>query len=123
MDTEAVINELKKKYPEKNIIKLPENKPTEIICEVEPTSKHPSYSVAIAVISSTAAHYNDETETYEVLRGKLNLKLGKKEIELHAGDNQVIKPGIIHSAKSNQAWVKVTTKPGWTHSGHHLVRT
>lgn len=121
MDVEVVIAELKGQYPGKTILKLPEDKPTEIICEVEPTSEHPDYSVAVAVITDTKPHYNDETENYEVLKGKLTLTVGDKQIELSPGNKYVIKLGAVHSAKSDEAWVRVITRPGWTPSGHHLV--
>jgi mannose-6-phosphate isomerase-like protein (cupin superfamily) len=121
MDAEAVINELKKRYPGKTIIKLPKDKPAEIICEIEPVSGHSDFSIAIAVITGTAPHYNDGTETYEVLKGDLVLTLDKQVLRLKPEDKCVIRPGVIHSTKANGAWVKVTTRPGWTPSGHHLI--
>jgi quercetin dioxygenase-like cupin family protein len=88
---------------------------------LKPVSGHSDFSIAIAVITGTAPHYNDGTETYEVLKGDLALTLNKQVLRLKPGDKRVIKPRVIHSAKANGAWVKVTTRPGWTPSDHHLI--
>ena len=122
MNVKSIIEELKKKYPNKLII---ENKneqgiTTEIICETEPTSNHPEYSVAIAVIDSSAIHYHKKiTETYKVLKGELKIfKYNQDEKEykqyvVKEGESIVINPGEIHSNLGDEAWVEVLSKPGW----------
>ena len=121
MNSEKVTKILKGLYPGKNIVALPENNPTEIICEVEPTADHPEYSVAMAVIVESKPHFNDVTETYEVESGSLELAVNGSIIELKEGKSYTIPPGVVHSAKSNEAWVKVESRPGWTPQSHHLV--
>ena len=46
MNTEKIIGELKAKYPGKAIILNPEDSPTEIIVEIEPTKDHLERSLA-----------------------------------------------------------------------------
>jgi len=122
MDVNKVINRLKKKYPRKTIIKNDEINPTEIICELDPSKKHPDYGIAISIIDQSLAHYHKKTtEVYEVLNGKIILKLNNKEFILEKGSRIVIKPNIIHSAKGNETWIKVYSKPGWTVEDHILV--
>ena len=109
-------------YPGRNMIRIPPDNPLEIICEVEPASEHPEYSVAVAVINESARHFDNETETYEVMRGRLELTVGNEVVELAEGQTYTIHPGTVHSVRSNSGWVKVTTRPGWTPAGHHLVQ-
>jgi len=44
MNVKKIIKELQKKYPNKTIILDPPENPTEIICEIEPTTDHPDRS-------------------------------------------------------------------------------
>ena len=88
MNVQKVVEELKKKYPGKNIIiNTPEN-PTEIVCEVEPASLDPQRSVAVAVLDSNIKHYH-----------RLAKETGPEE---------------YHMAKGDETWVKVTSEPAWT---------
>jgi mannose-6-phosphate isomerase-like protein (cupin superfamily) len=121
MDVNKIVKKLEKEYPGKLVIAIPHDKPTEIICEVEPAKDHPDFSVAVAVIKSSTPHFNDETEEYEVLEGTLLLEVDGARRELKKGETYTIMPGEVHSASSDEAWVKVTTRPGWTENGHHLV--
>ena len=123
MDVERVITKLKEEYPGKNIIKLPDDNPTEIICETGPTIDHPEKSVAVAVIDKTKSHkHPNGIETYEVLKGTVSLYVNRKTYLLKPGETFVIKPGDVHSATANEAWVKVTSKPGWTPEDHVIDR-
>jgi hypothetical protein len=121
MNIQKVINQLKKQYPGKKIIKNNPKKPTEIICEIDPTTNHPDYSVAIAVIDKSTSHYHKFlTEEYEILKGKLILvKEGKKYV-LKESEKHTIKPGTLHFAVGKETWVRVTAKPGWTKKDHIL---
>lgn len=119
MNINSVIDELKKTYPGKRIILNDQRNLTEILCEIEPTAKHPHYSIAISVIDRTIPHlHNDTTETYEVLRGELTLQVGDKKIVLKKGETYTIQPNEIHTASGTETWVKVTSRPGWTKDDH-----
>lgn len=122
MNVQEVTDTLGRNHPGKKIIKLPEQNPTEIICELEPTSDHPEYSVAISVISSSEPHHHKtSTEEYRVVRGDVNLTVDGKIVVLHPGDSYIIKPGVVHSATGNTAVIRVTSHPGWTAEDHILV--
>lgn len=122
MDVEAVERRLQTEYLGKKIVKLPEDNPTEIVCEVEPASEHPDYSVAVAIIDESASHIHQRsTETYEVLEGKANLIVEGRSVEMKPGQTYSIKPGTLHWATADSAWVKITSHPGWTEDDH-LVR-
>jgi hypothetical protein len=45
---QEVLDYFEKKYPGKTIVMLPEDNPTEIICEIEPSSEHPVFSNDLA---------------------------------------------------------------------------
>jgi len=115
MDTEEVIKELSNKYPGKKIIKIPEDNPTEIICEISP-------GIVISVIDKSESHYHKEmTETYEILKGSLDVyKDGDKQI-LVTGDRIVIEPGVVHYAIGDETWIKVIANPPWTPEDHILM--
>ena len=112
MDTGKVIKELSKKYPGKKIIKLPEDNPTEIICEIEP-------GFAVAVIDKSEPHFHKKTtEIYEIMEGNLTVYIDNKEYELKEGGRLTIEPGKIHYAEGYETWVKVYSEPPWTTEDH-----
>ena len=122
MDVSKVIAELEKKYPGKAIFKNGSSNPTEIICEVEPSSDHPDYSVAVAVIDQSQPHYHKKTfEIYEIIKGKLELTVDRKVFKLSQGEVFKIPTGKIHSTRGDETWVQVTSHPGWTPEDHILV--
>ena len=122
MKAKKIIKQLSKEYPGKNIVQLPQGKPTEIICEIEPTADHPERNVAIAVIDKSEPHYHEHArETYEVLRGRLVIKLAHRDVTLGEGQKYLIVPGLVHSAEGNSTMVKVTSEPGWTPEDHILA--
>ena len=95
-------------------MKPPEN-PTEIICEFEPASEHPEYSIARAAIDSSEQHYNKlSSQTYAVLKGRLVLKLTKRDVVLYSGMSHVVPANTVHSAEAEGAIIEVTSHPGWT---------
>lgn len=122
MDVKKIVDELKKKYPGKNIIiNTPEN-PTEIVCEVKPGSENPDRSVAVAVIDKSISHMHRRAkEVYEVIKGELEFNKGGRTYILHEGMKIEIVPGERHTAKGHETWVKVTSTPGWTPDDHILV--
>ncbi len=122
MTADEVMAYFQQTYPGQKVVALPDDNPTEIICEVDPASEHPNLNVAIAAIKASTPHYHiKSTETYEVLEGELHLHVGNTEISLHKGQSYVIKPHEIHHATGNFTLVKVTSRPGWTLDDHFLV--
>ena len=122
MQVKRVIETLKRTYPGKYIVLNPRDNPTEIICEVEPASEHQDYSKAIAVIDLSLPHFHKiTTEVYNVIKGALILTTNDEQITLNEGDSFEIKPDIIHSAKGNETWVEVISRPGWTFEDHIVV--
>lgn len=122
MNIQAIISQLQKEYPGKFIIQNHPTDPTEIICEIEPTSEHSDYSTAIAVIDRSIPHYHlKTTETYEIIRGQLKLTVADEEHTLKEGGSFTIHPGQRHFAEGNETWVRVTSHPGWTKEDHYLV--
>lgn len=124
MNTKTVISQLEKQYPGKTIISIPSENPTEILCEIDPTTFHSDYSVAISVIDKSSAHVHKiTTEEYEVLKGSLTLyKDGKKYI-LSEGELITIQPNEVHYAIGDETWIKATSHPGWITSDHILQKT
>lgn len=122
MIAQEVIDYFKKTYPGKNIVCLPEEGPTEIICEIDPSSEHPEKNVAIAAIKQSAPHYHKKAvEEYEVVKGTLKITVDDKVTTLQKGETCVIKPPSVHSASGDFSLVKVTSHPGWAPEDHFLV--
>lgn len=108
-------------YPGVKISRLPEINPTEIICEVEPSSNHAEYSTAIAAIAKSRPHFHKaSTETYTVLKGELKMNINDKTIVMKSGDTCTVNPYEVHWAEGDFTIVRVTSKPGWTPEDHIL---
>lgn len=121
MDAKKVVKELKVKYPDKKIVCDPEDYPTEIIVEIEPTSDHPKRSLALAVVGKSKPHYHKKsTEIYEAVFGKLTVYVEGKKYELKKGEKVKIKPGKVHCVVGEEAWFLTHSKPGWTLKDHIL---
>lgn len=119
MNVEYITQKLREQFPDAQIVVNDEHNPTEIICEVEPTSRHAEYSVAIVVIDESKKHVHHKTrEMYEVLKGELVVVKDEKEYILTKGDTLTINPGEVHYAKGNETWFKATSHPGWTVEDH-----
>jgi len=115
MDVGKIVSELRKKYPGKNIILNPPENPTEIVCEIEPASLYPDKSVAIAILDTNIKHFHRiAKETYEVIKGSLELSKGGKTYFLSPGEKMDIEPGEYHMARGRETWVKVTSEPAWS---------
>jgi len=122
MNIQAIIHELKKRYPGKKVIVTDPANPGEIVCETEPTEKHPDWSEAIAVIEFTRLHYHRKlTETYEIMSGELDMVIQGNMRHLKAGDAITIPLNTPHKAYGRRTWVRVISKPGWTPDDHILV--
>lgn len=121
LNAEKISSTFKKMYPNGTIVKNPEHKPTEILCEVEPTMKHPAYSISIAVIDRSAPHtHKIMTEIYTVIRGKLTLHIDNEIITLNKGESHTIEPGSTHWAEGDETWIECLARPGWTKEDHLL---
>jgi len=122
MNSKKIVEELKKKYPGKKIIKFPEDNPTEILCEIDPATNHPEKSVAIAIIDKSEPHYHKKTtETYKVIKGNLSVVIDGQKNKLEEGGSLSIKPRDIHYAIGDETWVKIYSEPGWIPEDHILV--
>lgn len=120
MNIPDVIEELKKKYPGKRILLNNRQNCSVIMCEINPTSSHPSYSEVIAVIDKSNSHYhNYTTETYTVIKGVLTLTVEGRKYILNEGQTYTVEPGQVHEAVGNETWIKEVSKPGWKKSDHH----
>ena len=123
MNASQVIKELKAQYPGKKIILDPENNPTEVIVEIEPTTDHPERSLAVAVVGKSKPHYHKlTTEIYEVIKGELTLNIDGKKSILKPGEKITIQSNTIHSAESDEAWFYTYSSPGWTPEDHILAK-
>ncbi len=108
-------------FPDANLVKLPKYNPTEIICEIDPTSDHPGYSIALSALSATAPHKHlQAVEEYEVIHGTILIKVGDSVKTLYEREKISIPVETVHSATSVEgfALVKVTSQPGWTPEDH-----
>ncbi len=122
MNSKEIVATLRIEFPGKNIMELPPENPTEIICEVEPTIDHPDFSVAVAFIDHSDQHKHAiSTETYEVEGGEVTLFTNGEVHVLKPSQSYVIQPGTLHRAEAKGARVKVTSHPGWTPEDHILV--
>ena len=88
MNISNIKDKLSLEFPGKSVFeKVANGDVIEVICETKPTSDHPKYSTAIAIIDRSQPHYHKQTtETYKILKGKLTLHLEGEIIELNKGD-------------------------------------
>ena len=122
MDERQVVKQLKEEFSGKKIVRLPDENPTEIVCEIEPTEDHIDHSVAIAIIDRSEPHYHKKSvETYHIEKGRLTLHYGDEMKVLEEGDRFVVEPPVVHWAEGNAARVRVESRPGWTVEDHILT--
>ena len=122
MNVQKVFEELKRKYPGKNIIINDPDNPTEVICEIEPASLNPERSVSVAVLDGKIKHFHGLSKvTYEVLKGILEITKGGKTNFLSEGQKVMLESEEYHMAKGKETWVKVTSEPAWTGEDHVMI--
>lgn len=124
MISPEAIRELEQMYPGKTVLKLPLINPTEVICEVEPSTDHPDRSLAVALIEKSQPHFHAKsTETYVLKQGSLRLYVEgeKKPRELIIGQPSIVLPWQVHYAEGEGALVEVGSKPGWTQADHFIT--
>jgi len=120
---ERIVETLRKKYPGKAITERPGFFPAEFLCEVDPSSDHSDYSLAVAVIDESAPHvHHKTTETYTIIEGTLVVYKNGKSFRMTEGEKLVIKPGEVHWAKGHETWIECYSEPGWTIEDHILVK-
>jgi mannose-6-phosphate isomerase-like protein (cupin superfamily) len=87
----------------------------ETVYEVTTARDGLPFGIAIADIEQSQLHVHRlTTETYTVVQGSIELALDDERIALHVGDVAVIRPGVVHSARSigdEPARITVTTIP------------
>jgi mannose-6-phosphate isomerase-like protein (cupin superfamily) len=119
MNAAKITSTFEKMYPGKKVVKNPGKITTEILCEVEPISSHPDYSVAIAVIDKSVPHsHKISSETYTVIRGTLKLHVNQETVELKRDQSYTVGPGTIHWAEGDETWIECLSRPGWTQGDH-----
>jgi mannose-6-phosphate isomerase-like protein (cupin superfamily) len=123
MNSNKVRKELKEKYPNCTIF---ENKidgeVVEILCEVDPSTEHEEYSLAIAIIDKSLPHFHKESvEIYKIIKGELTLYIDGESINLKEGESYTIKTNKIHWAEGNETWIECYSEPGWKFEDHILV--
>lgn len=114
-----ILKELKEKYPGKRIILNPLKDSTEIICEIDPTSKHPVKSVALVIVDKSKPHYHKKsTEVYKVIKGILNVYKNEKKYILKEKEKITIEPNVVHYVEGDETWFLTYSEPGWTFEDH-----
>jgi mannose-6-phosphate isomerase-like protein (cupin superfamily) len=121
VNAESTIKQLQELYPGKPIKCLPQEQPSEIICEFDSRDDHPDFSFAMAVIDRSAPHHHRRTtEIYRVVKGELKLYVGNQEYVMYEGQEWTILPGQVHWAEGNETWVEVYCSPGYEPTDHIL---
>lgn len=121
MNVSKVISQLSKKYPNKKIIKNNEKNPTEILCEIDPSTDHPEYSLVVSVLDKSVLHIHRKTkEQYKVLKGILTIYKNNKKFMLKKEDTITVNPGEVHFAIGHETWFECYSEPGWTVDDHIL---
>lgn len=122
VNVQKVVAELKRRYPNKKIIKNGKECPTEILCEVEPSGDHPEYSLVVSVLDKSIPHVHKQTtENYKILKGVLKVFKDGQEFVLEEGDKLTVRPGEVHWAEGKETWFECHSQPGWTPNDHILI--
>jgi len=90
--------------------------PAETVYELTTARDGLPFGIAIADIERSQPHvHRVTTETYTVVQGSIELALDDERIALRVGDVALIRPGVVHSARSigegHAARITVTTIP------------
>jgi mannose-6-phosphate isomerase-like protein (cupin superfamily) len=97
--------------------------PAEIVYEMTTYQNDLPFGIAIADIQQSEPHYHKVTmETYTVVQGDLDVRLGAESHTLHPGDVIKIAPGVIHSSRSlseTPARITVTTIPAFSEDDYY----
>jgi mannose-6-phosphate isomerase-like protein (cupin superfamily) len=75
--------------------------PAEIVYELTTERTGLPFGIAVAHIEQSEWHYHKKTiETYTVVQGELEVRLGSEHHVLHPGDVIRIPAGVLHCARS-----------------------
>lgn len=124
MNTKKIIRQLREEFPGSRIIRNKDKNGAtiELICEIEPSTEHPEYSIAIAVVDIIQPHKHlHSKEDYKILKGKLQFYQNYQELNLKEGDAVHIAPGTLHWGNGQEVWLEVTSRPGWTPHDHIIL--
>lgn len=117
----SYVEALRREFPDKNIVLLPEDDPEEVVVELGGDENE---SVAIALIERSKKHFHRRmTETYVVEHGTLIVYVDTETWVLQAGDSLSIEPNSTHWAEMAgdvPARVRVTASPPWSPDDHIL---
>jgi mannose-6-phosphate isomerase-like protein (cupin superfamily) len=117
--SERILAELREVYPDKEAYDL-DGSGQHFVCEIEPTSAHPEYDIAVEVILSSEPHKHlRTTQVYTILRGTLTLFVDDRSVTLNEGETYTVEPGVVHWASGeDHSWVEIYSTPGWTKEDH-----
>lgn len=124
-----VLVEITRKYPGCPVKKLPSGRehPSEYIVVLEPTEKHPPWSMGLSyVLFSQPHHHKKIRELYVVERGEIELFVGSTSFIMNEGSWRVVSENTTHwmTKTKNCAYaiVRIYSSPGWTLNDHHSDR-
>jgi mannose-6-phosphate isomerase-like protein (cupin superfamily) len=117
-----ILNQLKEKYPSCTSYDM-SSTGQHFVCEIEPVTDHPEYDRAIEVIIKSHPHKHLKmTQEYTIIKGTLELHIEEQSLSLKPGDKCTVSPGNIHWAiSSDECWVEIYSRPGWTKEDHISV--
>jgi quercetin dioxygenase-like cupin family protein len=99
----------------------------ETVYEITTQRNNLPFGIAIADIEQSVPHFHRvTTETYTVVQGSIELALDDDRIEMHVGEVALIRPGVVHSARSigsdHAARITVTTIPEFSPDDYFPVQ-
>ncbi len=122
MNVEEEVAKLELEFPGCTIYRVPQDNPTELVCEIGRTEM-PDQSVAIAIIDESIRHYHHEAiEVYVVEKGRLEFTLQNRTYILEVGMSKIIPVDQTHSARGTATRVRVICEPAWKARDHIIKR-
>lgn len=120
--SERILGKLRTMYPGANAFDV-DGRGQHFACEVEPTSYHPEYDLAVEIIVSTLPHKHlKSSQKYTVIEGELELHVDDQIVILKPNDTYTVLPGKVHWSKSpGECLVEEVSRPGWTKEDHIAV--
>lgn len=118
---QEAIERLRREFPDRPLIFLPEQNPLEVIIELVTLDQR---GEAIALITRSAPHVHHKTvEVYYVQEGILCLYTDGRPHLLFPGDRFLVIPHVTHWATGNATRVRIVTYPPWSAEDHILVES
>ncbi|KPJ85641.1 hypothetical protein AMJ57_02420 [Parcubacteria bacterium SG8_24] len=114
-----VIEDLRREFPDKKVVLLPEDDPQEVIVEVW---KDFEESCAVVIIDRSEPHLHHVSwERYGVEAGILTVHVDGETHVVRPGERFYIRPGQVHWAEGDAVRMVVHTWPPWKEEDHILV--